>query len=136
MEAQRKITEAEWNLHKARLQSLYITDNRTLEQVITLAASDYGFQARLGFAIYILHFVLTIRDTSKTQYIRQFKKWGFEKNAKSNQWKEAIGDVHKRKSQGKDSEVYIKDKLISNKKLRKEMSRHHLSDIVNAGSRD
>lgn len=47
MEGPRKIPEAEWDIYKERLQSLYVTENKTLEQVIEIIASDYGFRARL-----------------------------------------------------------------------------------------
>lgn len=63
-------------------------------------------------------------DISKAQYLRQLKKWGFEKNSSSDQWKKVAMVVRKRKSRGKDSEVFIKDDRISDQKLRKEISRY------------
>lgn len=123
MAATRTIPQAEWDLYKTRLRSLY--DKEPLAKVIQLAESDYGFLAR---------FVISIHEgwpcsnyhTSKAQYIRQFKKWGFEKNLKSEQWKGIAGMVRKRKSQGKDSQVSIKNRQIPHKKLCKEMSRYAL----------
>ena len=64
------------------------------------------------------------RSSSKAQYIRQFKKWRFEKNTKSERWKQIAKVVAKRKSRGKESEVSIHDRNISEKQLRKEMSRY------------
>ena len=63
-------------------------------------------------------------DASKAQYIRQFKKWKFEKNLRSDQWKRITKVVRNRKSNGKDSEVLIKDGPVSDSRLRKEMSRY------------
>jgi hypothetical protein len=64
------------------------------------------------------------RDIRKAQYIRQFRKWGFEKNSNSDQWKAVARQVRKRKSRGKNSEIYIQDKRILDEKLRKETSRY------------
>ena len=50
MAGPRKIPESEWNIFKERLHSLYVTENKTLEQVIEALTSDYGFQARLVIA--------------------------------------------------------------------------------------
>ncbi|KAL9628960.1 MAG: hypothetical protein Q9164_007082 [Protoblastenia rupestris] len=106
MAAARKISDAEWNIHKARLHALYIGDNKTLDQVIEIAACDLGFKS------------------SKAQYIRQFKKWAFEKNSNIDQWKAVTRVVCKRKFRGKDTEISIKGRRISDRKLRKEMSRY------------
>jgi Clr5 domain len=40
--------DEEWNMHKAKLYSLYITENKTLDQVIECAACDYGFRPRFA----------------------------------------------------------------------------------------
>ena len=61
---------------------------------------------------------------SKAQYIRQFKKWAFEKNSNIDQWKAVTRVVRKRKFRGKDTEISIKGRRISDRKLRKEMSRY------------
>ena len=63
-------------------------------------------------------------NASKAQYIRQFKKWKFEKNLHSDQWKRIAKVVRNRKSNGKDSEVLIRDGRLSDSRLRKEMSRY------------
>ena len=63
-------------------------------------------------------------DASKAQYIRQFKKWKFEKNLRGDQWKWIAKVVRNRKSSGKDSEILIKDGRVSDRRLRKEMSRY------------
>lgn len=63
-------------------------------------------------------------DASKAQYIRRFKKWGYQKNSNHENWKAITREVRKRKLRGKDSEVYIKNRHISDQKLRKEMSRY------------
>jgi hypothetical protein len=74
------------------------------------------------------------QDISKAQYIRQFEKWGFKKNSNRDQWKAIAWKVHQRKSQGKKSEVFIKDRRISDQKLRKEMSRYPLLPNLPQGS--
>lgn len=63
-------------------------------------------------------------DASKAQYIRQFKKWKFEKNLRGDQWKRIAKVVRNRRSYGKDSEIVIRDGRVSDRRLRKEMSRY------------
>ncbi|KAL2036493.1 hypothetical protein N7G274_010759 [Stereocaulon virgatum] len=101
-----KIPDVEWNLHKATIQSLYVTENKTLGQMMEYVASQSGFRP------------------SKAQYIRQLKKWGFEKNSSADQWKQVAKVVRKRKHEGKDSEVFIRNDRVSTPKLRKEISRY------------
>ena len=64
------------------------------------------------------------RGASKAQYIRQFKKWKFEKNLRGDQWKRIAKVVRNRKTYGKESEILIKDGRVSDRRLRKEMSRY------------
>jgi hypothetical protein len=60
-----------------------------------------------------------------SQYIRQFKKWGFSKNSKQQQYEFIARRLKKRKRDGKeDSDVYMNGALVNNKRLKKELSRH------------
>jgi len=61
---------------------------------------------------------------SNAQYIRQFEKWAFKKNSSKDQWEGIAVEVRKRKYQGKESEIFVKNKRIPDKKLRKEISRY------------
>ncbi len=65
---------------------------------------------------------------SKAQYIRQFEKWAFKKNSSKDQWEGIAVEVRKRKYHGKDSEIFVKNKRIPDKKLRKEISRYAPAD--------
>lgn len=61
----------------------------------------------------------------RSQYVRQFKKWGLSKNAKRQQYEFVAQRLKKRKRDGKeDSDVYINGALVDHKKLKKELSRH------------
>lgn len=61
---------------------------------------------------------------SKAQYVRQFKKWGFGKNSTTEEWKFIARRIRKRALEGKESETYIRGELATNKKIKKEISRH------------
>ena len=41
-----KVPDAEWTLYKAHIRSLYITENKTLGQMMERVASEYGFRPR------------------------------------------------------------------------------------------
>lgn len=114
MAAARKIPEAEWDIYKSRLHSLYITEN-----------ANVNFDLGLPL-LAVCSGCCSNQDISKAQYIRQFEKWGFKKNSNRDLWKAIAWKVHQRKSRGKRSEFSIKDRQISDQKLRKEMSRYPL----------
>lgn len=59
----------------------------------------------------------------KAQYERRFKKWGFQRNKKSADWKIIAFKVTKRKREMKETEVRIDGDIIPTKKL-KELSRY------------
>ena len=65
--------------------------------------------------------------TSKEKFVRRFKKWKLSKNSTDLKWAVLSHKVRKRRINGKDSEIHDKSKLILEKKVRKEMSRHSLS---------
>jgi len=62
--------------------------------------------------------------SSKAQYERQFKTWGFRKNRKESDWIAIAGRIEKRKKAGKDSDVYHDGTMILRDKIHKEISRH------------
>ena len=119
-----KIAQAHWDKHKAYLHDLYITRDKTLSQVLQQAKDERGFQPRCVNVIPSAILDHSDEDASKAQYIRQFKKWRFEKNLRAVQWKKIAKVVRDRKTYGKDSEILINDGRISNRRLRKEMSRY------------
>ena len=122
-----KISHANWDKHKAYLYDLYITRDKTLSQVIQQAENEQGFRPRC-VNVRGLDFDHSDSDASKAQYIRQFKKWKLEKNLRGDQWKKIAKVVRNRKTYGKDSEILIKDGRVSDRRLRKEMSRYRRDD--------
>ena len=65
------------------------------------------------------------RPIREHQYSRQFKKWGFKKNRKENEWMFVASRGEKRKRDGKDfGPVWMHGQLIPEHKVRKEISRH------------
>ncbi|KAH6694353.1 hypothetical protein BKA61DRAFT_742119, partial [Leptodontidium sp. MPI-SDFR-AT-0119] len=93
-----------WEPHKATMQKYFLTENKTLDEVMEL----------MGDKVH----------ASKAQYERQFKKWKFRKHLKQPDWASAGRIIEKRKRSGKPSYVYIDGVLIETKKIRKETSRH------------
>jgi UDP-2,3-diacylglucosamine pyrophosphatase LpxH len=61
---------------------------------------------------------------SKAQYVRKLKKWRLEKNSTKDKWEFAASQVQKRRLEGKETEVIINGRLVSAKKLKKEMARY------------
>ncbi len=66
--------------------------------------------------------------SSKSQYERHLKIWGYQKNLKKDDWSMIAQVCRKRKELGKDSIVEIDHRVISSKRLRKEISRYGLNN--------
>ena len=119
-----KIPQADWSKYKAYLHDLYIAQDRTLSQVIQQAENELGFRSRCVKCRDVHDPDHSDCDASQVQYIRQFKKWKFEKNLRGDQWKRIAKIVRNRKSFGKDGEILIKNGRVTDRRLRKEMSRY------------
>jgi len=61
----------------------------------------------------------------KSQYIGRLAKWRFKKYSNKAEWEYAEAQLRKRKDEGgKDTEIIMNGKLISTKKLKKELARY------------
>ena len=75
--------------------------------------------------------VVPLTSISKPQYEKFFREWNFRKNLPKGVWVAIARALQKRERDGLNSEVYIFDKLVSERKIRKEISRYK-SDIESA----
>lgn len=120
--------EVEWLVYKEEIQFLYLTENKSREEVMAAMEKTHGFQAR--FADHRPSIVCLIRFAdwcnSKAQYIRKFKQWGFKKNSTDAKWKFIARKLQKRDLEGKESDTYLDGRLVPRKKVKKEVSRHSL----------
>lgn len=61
----------------------------------------------------------------KAQYERQFTLWRFRKKLSSNEWEFVFGRMEKRKREGKENELFVEGFRVPDKRIKKEISRHH-----------
>ncbi|KFX92770.1 hypothetical protein O988_07131 [Pseudogymnoascus sp. VKM F-3808] len=102
----RNEVDAEWEVHKSEIETLFLKEKRTRDEVMEIMKNTHGF------------------DKSKSQYIRKLQQWNFKKNSKNETWKFVARRLEKRKLEGKESETRINGELIATKKLRHEISRY------------
>lgn len=43
--SRRWATEQDWDLHKKRIESLYVVENKSLNEVMAVMETDFGFRA-------------------------------------------------------------------------------------------
>ncbi|KAL2671372.1 hypothetical protein Neosp_013957 [[Neocosmospora] mangrovei] len=101
-----RIPNTQWEKHKPTIHNLYISQEKKLEDVIKLMADKHGFRP------------------TKAQYVRKLESWGFKKNSSKEKWEHAAAVFRKRKLEGKETELQMNGKVISTKKLRKELGRY------------
>lgn len=128
MSCTRKIPEAEWQVYKEEMEVLFLTENKSMEEVMAAMGKTHGFQARFVDHSPLIFYLTSGADrfNSKPQYIRKFKQWGFKKNSTDEDWKFIARKLQKRNLEGKESNTYINGKLVPRKKLKREVSRHSL----------
>ncbi|RSL91197.1 hypothetical protein CEP51_000383, partial [Fusarium floridanum] len=102
----RKIPRSEWERNKQSICALFIDRDKSHEELVLSMAEEHGFHA------------------SKAQYIRQLGEWNIKKYSTKKDWKHADALVRKRKIDGKETEILMNGKLISAKKLKKELGRY------------
>ncbi|KAF7557397.1 hypothetical protein G7Z17_g636 [Cylindrodendrum hubeiense] len=101
-----RIPAAEWDRHKDHIHALYVTQDKTLEDVISCMTEEHGFKP------------------TKAQYVRKLDGWKMRKNFKKEEWNHANALVRKRKSAGKDTELVMSGRVIQGEKRRKVLSRY------------
>ncbi|CAM1507947.1 Fc.00g047950.m01.CDS01 [Cosmosporella sp. VM-42] len=101
-----RISAPEWDAQKEAIRTLFLGENKTLNDTIRCMIETHGFTA------------------TKAQYIRKLKTWGMEKKYSQDQWKNAADLVMKRKASGKETILYMGGKTIPSKRLKKELSRY------------
>ncbi|RTE84046.1 hypothetical protein BHE90_001465 [Fusarium euwallaceae] len=102
----RKIPRSEWERNKQSICALFIDRDKSHEELVLSMAEEHGFHA------------------SKAQYVRQLGEWNIKKYSTKKDWKHADALVRKRKIDGKETEILMNGKLISAKKLKKELGRY------------
>lgn len=122
----RKIPEAEWLVHKEEIHFLYLTENKSREEVMTVMEKSHGFRARCADDRRLIIDLTGFANccNSKAQYIRKFEQWDFKKNSTDAKWKFIAQKSQKRTLEGKESDIYLDGKLVPRKKVKKEISRH------------
>ena len=105
------ISAAEWEMHRPTIQRLYLDEDLTLIDVMK-HLREQGF------------------GPSKGQYNRQLKRWNLSKSLKSKDWKRISRKIKARSEEGKLSQVMISGRIIPDRTVRKETSRHDPPTLV------
>ncbi|KAF4967244.1 hypothetical protein FSARC_5156 [Fusarium sarcochroum] len=107
-----RIPATEWEAHKALITRLYVSEDKTLDEVKQYMKEHCGFVA------------------SKAQYIRKVNvNWKLRKYSTKEEWEHASSLVSKRKAEGKATQLMMNGKTVSHKKRKKEMRRYPTSQI-------
>ncbi|KAM5369404.1 hypothetical protein ACJZ2D_009018 [Fusarium nematophilum] len=100
-----RLTEEQWLQHKPFIRQHFLTEDRSLKDLITLLQTQ-GLQV------------------TKAQVEYKLKQWTMSKNIDGAAWKSIGHVITKRKLQGKDSEVIHSGKRLKQSTVDKETERH------------
>ncbi|KAL8910247.1 MAG: hypothetical protein Q9171_004448 [Xanthocarpia ochracea] len=89
----------EWQQHRVIIQRLYVTEDKSLPNVVLEMKQKYNFVA------------------TERQYKRRISYWGLDKNVKDEEMRAIIEVEAMRLRQGKQSAFYVRDRLVDRKKI-------------------
>jgi hypothetical protein len=126
----------DWIAHKDTIQTLYLEEDRKLlgpEGVMEVMLNRHQFSATyvLRFHLIGVDGILTV--FRKSQYETMFRKWGFRKNMKKEDW-QAISKLYNEQREA-NAKVIYKGKEISQQKLKKELRRYSRNSVIECPSR-
>ncbi|KAJ4218153.1 hypothetical protein NW759_008746 [Fusarium solani] len=101
-----RIPHSKWESNKKHIRALYLDQDKSLDDLVTSMSEEHDFHA------------------TRAQYIRKLGTWNMKKYSCKEDWKHADTLIRKRKVEGKDTEIFINGKLVSAKKLKKELGRY------------
>ena len=117
-------SEKEWESLKSAIRECYISEDKPLKTLIEFMESTHNFRARSVKSSLLVIRSKSDKRGSKSQYEHRLRKWGFRKNFTRDEWRAIHYRIDIRKRLGKDSDLYVGGTLISQRKLRKEISRN------------
>ena len=89
----------EWQQHRGIIQRLYVTEDKSLPNVVLEMKQKYNFVA------------------TERQYKRRISDWGLDKNVKDEEMRSIIEVEAMRLRQGKQSAFYVRDRRVDRKKI-------------------
>lgn len=96
----KKIPDAQWEAHKTTIRTLYLDEDKTLDETMQSMNECHAFQA------------------TRAQFVRKLRNWGFDKNIKANDWHRAL-----RSAEVEGKELVINGRPINAKRLKKRLGR-------------
>ncbi|KEF54517.1 uncharacterized protein A1O9_09684 [Exophiala aquamarina CBS 119918] len=109
--AKNRHSPEEWNQHKALIEKLYMSEDRTVEDTIQVLKDQEGFV------------------TGERKFKMQLKEWGFEKNIRSSIMQLMLAKATKRKfDEDKDTRFRYKGRDILPDRLDHYAKRSHVKD--------
>ena len=107
MSTQSKPSPEQWEAQRATIESLWIDEDKTLSDLV---------QCMKGRGL----------SATSTQYTRQLRKWKISKNLHEKDWIYISREVTRRSREGKQSDVFFRQRKLEAEKVRKETRRHDL----------
>ncbi|KAA8907990.1 ankyrin repeat-containing domain protein [Sphaerosporella brunnea] len=100
-----RIPQADWDLHRSEIASLYIEHNKSLKDIMSYMAETYNFQP------------------TKNQYETKLKEWRLRKNLTGPEWGVVDYKIKKRKADDQGSAIFLEGFRIPQKRVKKELVR-------------
>lgn len=113
-----------WAKHESEIRDLFVSQEKTLNEVMAHMKEEHNFEARYINPRSILSYwiiKLTIQKFSARQYKSRFPKL---KNVRAEEWIWIAQEMHHRAELGKKSTPYLHDKPLPLDRVVRETARH------------
>ncbi|KAL9585533.1 MAG: hypothetical protein Q9203_004211 [Teloschistes exilis] len=97
--ARHPIGPRDWEHHRETIERLYVADDRSLPEVVSMMSAWHGFVA------------------TERQYKRRISDWHLDKNVKDEEMRAIIATESSRLQQGKRSVFYVRNRQVDSKKI-------------------
>ncbi|KAL9581988.1 MAG: hypothetical protein Q9212_003560 [Teloschistes hypoglaucus] len=112
--AHHPIGPRDWEHYRETIERLYVTDDRSLPEVVAIMTSLHGFVA------------------TERQYKRRISDWHLDKNVKDEEMRAIIATEASRLQQGKRSVFYVRDRQVDSKKIDRFAQRKKIDKYTSA----
>ncbi|KAK1984150.1 hypothetical protein LZ30DRAFT_586852 [Colletotrichum cereale] len=107
------IKDEEWERFQPIIRRLYLTEDKSLKDLVTILSISYSFRPRL-----------VIRTSLRSQLEWKLTQWRMTKKMTTSEWKYVDHRIRKRHAAGKKSRVYLSGIRLRDATIEKAKVRH------------
>lgn len=116
-----------WEVHRAKIEDLYWSQDKALTEVMERMKKDHGIQATYGFYYFTCLILVSLTFYHRRKmYKRQILAWDLGKNIKKHEMITMLRIEERRRKENKETRFLFRGKVVDRAKLRRFTTRYRL----------